>query len=376
MLDQVVETFDTTKHRPPLIFSHFLPDSVPDREAADSEYSFGVPEQVKRVGSELFAYFDPSKIKNQFKEWVKSGNLSGKSAGFYPPEHADNPTPGKWSLREISALGTKAPVIGDLTPLQEEFNFADPIEFAIPADAGDFLQPDTPEAVPVLLPKPVHKPALKREVKMHLEFAKLAQAHMEATGKSIQELSEITGIAVAGLQSKLSGTVEFAEGEPASIAQALLHKPQPSARELELEKQVAEFARRNEELIDQGLAEFAQDLASKDKGILLPGEVAGQTAVLKALRSTTTTVEFAGEGKVSALEAHKRFLSGLKPRIDYGESPAGNDDEPVTSSVDFAVPKDCAVEPGRLALHQKTLAYQAQHPDVSYIQAYKAIGGK
>lgn len=374
MLDEVVETFDLSRHRPPLIFSHFLPDTIPDREAADSEYSFGVPEKVERKGEKLFAHFNPTKIADKFKQWVKSGNLSGKSPGFYPPDHTDNPTPGKWSLREISALGTKAPVNGNLTPLQAEFNFADTvIEFAADAVDGDFgvRQSKKPGGRGF---KPDPKP--KTGVTM-LEFARLAAAHMESTGKTIEQIAEAVGITPAALQSKLAGTVEFAEGEAASVTQALLHKHQPSARELELERQLAEFAQERQEMNRQAIANFANDLASKEKGILLPGEVAGQIAVMEALQgSKDKTVEFAQGEKLTLLQAHQKFLSSLKPRIDYGEVTPPEGDPTKAVTVDFAMPAGYTVDDERLALHQKAVAYQSQHPGTDYIAAYKAVGGK
>lgn len=75
-------------------------------------------------------------------EWVKNGNLIAKSASFYEPNSPNNPTPGKWHLRHIAALGEEPPAVKGLKPLQEEFDFSEAegvVSFSMPVGKEDFV---------------------------------------------------------------------------------------------------------------------------------------------------------------------------------------------------------------------------------------------
>lgn len=53
-------------------------------------------------------------VEAAFAEAVKLGRFKKRSAAFYPPSHASNPTPGKWYLRHVGFLGATQPAIAGL----------------------------------------------------------------------------------------------------------------------------------------------------------------------------------------------------------------------------------------------------------------------
>lgn len=432
-LDQVVDSFDPALYSPPLIFTHKIPKSLDDRDVYKTKFAFGVPEQLKRVGKSLKAVFDADKICPQFKEWVRDRNLLGKSASFYTPNYPDNPTPGKWHLRHIAALGNEPPAVKGLKPLQEEFNFSEAegiLSFSAPANEEDFLEfswfdsqipslfqrlreyvleRDGAETADKVVPtetlqiltqalmsdqepweqinqlwEEVHKlkACMNHESSMPTysegsmnSFQKLLEFCMASTGKDAQALSKATGISLTDLEPRLQGTTEFSEAEAAAVVQALSYQEQPSARELELEQQLREAQLHNEQARRAEIVSFAEGLASEDKAVLLPGEVAGQVRILEALFNSAQTVEFAEGETLSAFEAHKRFLAGLGKRIDYGEVAPGLGEE-AALTVEFSEAPGYTVSTEKQALYNKAVAYQRQHPDVELIEAYKAVGGR
>lgn len=53
----------------------------------------------------------------EFVEWVKTGRYKKISVALYQPDAANNPTPGKWSLKHVGFLGGAAPAVSGLEPV-------------------------------------------------------------------------------------------------------------------------------------------------------------------------------------------------------------------------------------------------------------------
>jgi hypothetical protein len=130
-LDELVETYNPTNFQAPLIITHDT-KGVGDGILANSEFSYGVPKALKRVGDTVKAVFD--KVAPEFENWVRDRKLLTVSPSFYLANSPGNPTPGKLALRHIAALGATPPAIKSLAPLSTAFNFGEGDEGVISLD--------------------------------------------------------------------------------------------------------------------------------------------------------------------------------------------------------------------------------------------------
>jgi len=89
-INEIVETYNPNKHLAPLLVNH---------NAGESNKA--VVEAVKRVGDWVYAKF--SNWDESFKKDVDDLRWPALSGGLWHPEDPGNPSPGKWSLMEISA---------------------------------------------------------------------------------------------------------------------------------------------------------------------------------------------------------------------------------------------------------------------------------
>jgi hypothetical protein len=124
-LDDLVSSYNPKNFQAPLIISHDT-KGLTDQDLGNSEFSFGIPKALKRVGDRVKAVFD--RVAPEFEGWVKAGKLLSVSPSFYLPNSPSNPTPGKLSLRHIAALGATPPAIKGMQPLQAAFNFSEGTE--------------------------------------------------------------------------------------------------------------------------------------------------------------------------------------------------------------------------------------------------------
>ena len=134
-LDELVETYNPKNFQAPLIITHDT-KGLGDTTLANSEFSYGVPKALKRVGDTVKAVFD--KVAPEFETWVRDKKLLTVSPSFYLANSPGNPTPGKLALRHIAALGATPPAIKSLAPLSSAFNFGEDDEgvISIDFDAG------------------------------------------------------------------------------------------------------------------------------------------------------------------------------------------------------------------------------------------------
>lgn len=112
LMTQVVETYDPSHFKVPLILSHTVPEGHTDVTLSTSEYSFGTPDSLAISEDRVWAEF--SKLSPQFRESWKNGEILSFSSGLYPPKHPKNPYGNAWSLRHVAALGKSPPAIKGL----------------------------------------------------------------------------------------------------------------------------------------------------------------------------------------------------------------------------------------------------------------------
>jgi len=101
-LDEVVQSYDPTRHEAPIVVGHPRTDSP----------AYGWVRTLARNGAALEATVD--QLDPAFAELVEAGRFKKVSASFYRPESPSNPTPGKWHLRHVGFLGAQPPAVKGL----------------------------------------------------------------------------------------------------------------------------------------------------------------------------------------------------------------------------------------------------------------------
>ncbi|WP_286202983.1 peptidase [Rhizobium lusitanum] len=115
-LQAIATQYDTALHEAPIVVGH------PKQDAP----AYGWIKSVSFRDGHLVA--EPQNVEPQFAELVKDRRFSKVSSSFYPPNHPNNPTPGKYYLKHVGFLGAAAPAVKGLKS----------IEFADDADVVQF----------------------------------------------------------------------------------------------------------------------------------------------------------------------------------------------------------------------------------------------
>lgn len=159
-----------------------------------------------------------------------------------------------------------------------------------------------------------------------------------------------------------------------------MNKEALDAQQKALDSREAELAAREAQLkAQQALAEreAAVNFASKlaDEGKLLPAEVNGIVELLISLPNDQALTFSAAGTQVTKAPADfmKEFLSGLPNRVNYAEKSA--DVSAAEKPLQFSAPQGAQVDNSRADLYNKAIAYQNQHPGVSFADAVMALGG-
>jgi len=105
-LSAIAAGYDTGLHHAPIVVGH------PKQDAP----AYGWVDGIEVVGDRLVA--KPAKVDAAFTELVRDGKFRKVSAAFYPPNAANNPTPGAYYLRHVGFLGAAAPAVKGLKPVE------------------------------------------------------------------------------------------------------------------------------------------------------------------------------------------------------------------------------------------------------------------
>jgi hypothetical protein len=224
-------------------------------------------------------------VQPQFAEMVAAKMFKKRSASFYPPGHANNPTPNAWYLRHVAFLGAQPPAIAGLADFA-----AGSAEGAVNFSSGD--EPAAAQAVALAAPPlqpaaPAVPPVLTQE-----------QIHMSKE-----------------LQDKLDAmTVKHAETEAALVA--------TKAAADTATAQLAQFAEQNKKDRTAGFVSFAEGVKPE---VLLPKDRPMVVAALEAL-ADSKPVSFAEGGAtktVSPADWFKSFVTSRAPVVSFGEHAPG-----------------------------------------------------
>lgn len=272
--------------------------------------AYGWVESVSAEGDDLFVA--PRQVEPQFAQLVKDGRFKKVSASFFGPAHPRNPTPGKWHLKHVGFLGATPPAVQGLKPVQ----------FGADADA------------------------------VTIEFAAEA-AHVVA----VEFAADPTQ------QRSTKVTEQHAGPTPEALA----------ARERALAEREAAFAARETEMRRAADRQVVDGLVAEAR---LPQGVVPRVLAFMAGLDAADEVSFAAADgkpvKEPARDAFVAILQALPKAVEFAERGAGAGPEAggAPASAEFAGHR---VDPDRLALHRRALAYQRQHPDTDYATAALAV---
>ena len=252
-------------------------------------------------------------VEPQFAEMVESRRFPKRSASFYPPQAANNPTPGKWYLRHVAFLGAQPPAIAGLKDIQ-------------------FSEDDAGGAVC---------------------FSETVSPVQSTT----QEPLSMTEAEIKAMQDELA-----AEKKARADADAKAKTAEDKAKAAEAE--AASFAEKSKADRTAGFVSFAEGQVKA--GHLLPKDKAMAVATLEAL-ADAQPVEFS-EGSTTTKHSPVQWLQGLiagsKPHVSFGEfAKAGA--QPIEGSAKGK--SDAEVD-------QLAQAY-ARDKAVSYAEALTAVTG-
>lgn len=344
MVRASAEAYDPGKHEAPLVIGHPKMDDP----------AYGWTKALSFNDGWLQA--QPTQVEPQFAELVNAGRFKKISASFYAPDAPANPVPGVFYLRHVGFLGAAAPAVKG----GRSASFAEDEEGVV-------------------------------------EFADIAPWRMRSLGTLLRGLREwiiskntieeadrvMPGYLIDDIESVPEASASPAYSEPHKETDMLTKEQEAAAVKLkadqaELDRKTAEFAEREkrvkaaeEKTRRDGIAEFVTTLVKAGK--ILPRDQAGLVAYM-AGPNEAGVIEFGeGDDKKTTPPAEwlRTFLDGLPKQVDYQERAAAEDE--TTGTVSFAAPPGYTVDPARLELHHKALAYQSQHPNTDYTTALNAV---
>jgi hypothetical protein len=341
-LAEAASVYDASAHEAPFVIGH------PQLTAP----AYGWAAGLKFENGTLYA--EPKQVNADFAAMVNNGAFKKVSASWYLPDSPGNPKPGKLYLRHIGFLGAAPPALKGLP----DASFA----------ADD-------QSVTVEFAAASHKPRrLLVDVLRRIRNA-ITDADLATLDATEIEAPAFAAPAAAGIttETDMSDTnkqaADFAEREAALKTQAA----EVAARDQALKDRETAIAKAEADARKAQLAEFAEGLAKK--GQILPRHKAPLVEVLCSLGNTP--ISFAeGSTTVSKAPADvlKEFLGSLPAQIDFAEKSADKGQADAVAS--FAAPDGAQVDAARLEIHNKALAWQAAHPNTSYVDAVRAVGGR
>lgn len=348
-----VASYDPILLKAPLVVGHPKTNSP----------SYGWAKSLAADGGGLFA--EPENVNPEFAELVNKKTYPRISTSFYLPDSPGNPKPGHFYVRHIGFLGGAAPAVKGL----REAEFADgdgAVEFAQPMSSLGW--------------------SLK-SIFQSLRDWFIDQSGVDAADKvipqwAINSFDELrdpeSSIGAAFAEPHLDPETQMGNDTKPNAADFAEREQQLNTRNADIERREAALKKREDDTRRADAVEFAESLVTDGK--LLPRHKDAIVDVLLALPAGTT-IDFAeadGQAakKTAAADVLRSVLSDLPKAIDFSEKSGDPNRGGVEAgTVDFAAPAGEKVDPQRLEIHNKALAYQRQHPNTAYLAAVKAVGG-
>lgn len=356
MLAEVASSYQPDLHEAPLVVGH------PKSDAPAYGWVRGLTYEKSRLVA------DPDQLDPAFAEMVEAGRFKKRSASFYPPAHAANPTPGKWHLKHVGFLGALPPAVKGLKPV----SFAGEEDGLVTFEFGEADR------------------AIGWSLRSIADLARRFREYVLVKDGQDEADRLVPSYVVDEIASSAARITEQAQpdfSEPNPEDNLKLTQEQLDAKAAELDAREASLKTKETEV---GAREASFSEAEKKTrriahGVSLDALIAaGKLApALKAEAldfldglDAVTVVEF-GEGDAKAKKTPSAWFLDLLSKsgtiVDFSER-AVAEDAKKEGAVSFAAPADMTVDAESLKIHQRAVAYQASHPNASYTDALTAIG--
>lgn len=311
---------------------------------------------------------DADDIDPAFAELVQARRFGKVSASWYRPDSPSNPVPGVYYLRHVGFLGAQPPAVKGLRSPEFAEDEEGVIEFA---DMEDMISA-----------------RLWRGLRdWMIEKFGGDVADKVLPGDAITWLEQDAATDDSEPDDSTGATYQEPE-DPKTMTTNANSKPNDQAAREEQARKAAEFAEREQNIADREqaiaererkarrseVAEFVE--AQITAGHVLPRERDGMIEFMGALNDDNA-IEFGeGEAKTSIKPGawFREFVARLPQAVDYSERSAREEGDSARGG-HYQTPHGYDVDPARLALHEKALAYMEQHEGVDYTDAVIKVGG-
>ena len=297
---------------------------------------------------------EPKDVEAQFAALVNEGRFPKMSASWFPPGHSANPKPEGWYLRHVGFLGAAAPALPGLKPASFAADDKDVVTFDFAASHADNALWSLSRLARSMRDWMIGKFGLEEADQVIPDY--VVRDVETANTQAMSDSTVMPGFAAPTETDNKPGTdntaaADFAarENDLAAREAALLAREQQAAvlvQQTQAASRTAEFA------------SFAEQLITTGK--LLPREKDALVSFMAHIPADSVVSFAAEDGEMTTPNSKawfQGFMQSLPARVPYGESGAADN----TVSASFAAPAGYQVNPERLELHNKALAYQAQH---------------
>lgn len=314
----------------------------------------------------LFA--EEQQVDPEFSELRDAGRFKKISASFYAPDSASNPKPGVWYLRHVAFLGAQPPAVKGLRNPQ----FADGEQGVVTVDFADWDDL-------------VNAGLWRRMRDWFIGRFGLDEADKVIPDYQIASLEEAarredmdTGIGIP------PSFTEHHQQERSVTQpdQAAILAAEKSAREAaeqrakEAEAKLAQFAEADKNRAVAARLAEATSFADQQvkEGRILPAERNTVIAVLTAVPAGTEASFGEGDGAVKGDPAAllKGLLQKMPARVTFGEAARADNTGAPAPAAGVSLPPGANVDPARLELHNKAVAY-AESKGVDYATAASIV---
>lgn len=298
---------------------------------------------------------EPNQVDPAFADMVNKGHFKKVSASFFLPNAPENPKPGVYYLRHVGFLGAQPPAVKGLKNASFAAGEEGVIEFG---DWSDTMQARALRRLRDWLIGKFGSDEADKAIDPYLveEIERLAQEPPKP------------GVSYSDPNQEITMKPEEIAAKEADVKK----------REDAINTKEASFAEREQRIAATETKARRTDVTGYVDGLvkegkLLPRDQAPLVEFMAAL-DEAAVIEFA-EGNETKKEPRgkwlREFLGRLPQQVDYAErtKPGEGGDK----TVSFAAPHGYGVDPARLELHNKALAYQASHPNTSYDAAIAAV---
>lgn len=310
---------------------------------------------VVKQGKKLYAIAE--NIAEDFRAKIKNGWKF--SVGLLAPSDPRNPS-GKWALQEIS--GTPTPAIKGMEDPSPAF-FDEGLIYITFSECGEYS------------PEQYVADGFDTIARI---FRVMRDRMVEADGiKAADEvLPSYTIDYLISTAERIYQAVR--EQEPAMPISSYseggtMTKEELDAREAAIAAQEKELKERMAKVAAQEAIAFAEAQAASGK--ILPTQKAALAEIHKVL-GDAPTIQFGEGAPKSERDLLTEFFEIARPVIEYGEKSPPESTDGHLPNLEFAEAPGQTVNAAQQAQWLKAKAYQAEHPGVDIVDAYKATGGR